>query len=254
MSRTPLVSATTEAESRQFMQTVREEIARRRISRDQLAVQARISLSTLDKALSGERPLTLATRIRLEDALGLSMDTEGAAPTVTSAPAIAPSDLGAYSQQAADWLAGEYVTLRPSFDTEGAIYAYRTRIEWHNERAQFVFSEHDRLFGAYAQRGCVSIPSRSGFLYLYTNEQGQMRLAIFNRPAITGELYGVMAGLRSVAGGNLSPVATHIALVPIASFGTPAFGVFSPSNEAHGMYAPYLEKLAAGNLVDMLGF
>jgi len=51
---------------------VREEIARRRISRQLLADEARISLSTLEKALSGHRPFTLATIIRLEQAMGVA--------------------------------------------------------------------------------------------------------------------------------------------------------------------------------------
>lgn len=42
---------------------VREELARRRISRQQLADDARISISTLEKALAGRRPFTLATKI-----------------------------------------------------------------------------------------------------------------------------------------------------------------------------------------------
>jgi transcriptional regulator with XRE-family HTH domain len=51
---------------------VREELARRRLSRQALADLARISISTLEKALAGRRPFTLATTIRLEEALGAS--------------------------------------------------------------------------------------------------------------------------------------------------------------------------------------
>ncbi len=52
---------------------VREELARRRLSRQWLADQSRVSLSTLEKALSGRRPFTLATVVRLEDALGTDL-------------------------------------------------------------------------------------------------------------------------------------------------------------------------------------
>ncbi|HEX6661809.1 MAG TPA: hypothetical protein VF067_08080, partial [Sphingomicrobium sp.] len=45
---------------------VREELARRRLSRQWLADQARVSLSTLEKALVGSRPFTLTTVVRLE--------------------------------------------------------------------------------------------------------------------------------------------------------------------------------------------
>ncbi|PJI51893.1 transcriptional regulator, partial [Methylobacterium radiotolerans] len=50
-----------EAQSRAIAQTVREALARRRISRQTLAEEARISISTLEKALAGRRPFTLAT-------------------------------------------------------------------------------------------------------------------------------------------------------------------------------------------------
>ena len=60
-------------QSRSVAAIVREELARRRISRQHLAEMAKISISTLEKALSGRRPFTLATTIRLEQALGVSL-------------------------------------------------------------------------------------------------------------------------------------------------------------------------------------
>lgn len=60
-------------QSREIAETIREELARRRISRQALAEQAKLSLSTLEKALGGRRPFTLATTVRLEQALGVSL-------------------------------------------------------------------------------------------------------------------------------------------------------------------------------------
>src|SRR5438270_13851821 len=60
-------------QSRQIAETIREEIALRRVSRQTLAEQAKLSLSTLEKVLSGRRPFTLATTVRLEQALGVSL-------------------------------------------------------------------------------------------------------------------------------------------------------------------------------------
>src|ERR1044072_4555835 len=60
-------------QSRQIADTIREEIARRRISRQSLAELAKLSLSTLEKVLGGRRPFTLATTVRLEQALGVSL-------------------------------------------------------------------------------------------------------------------------------------------------------------------------------------
>ena len=60
-------------QSREIAETIREELARRRISRQALAEQAKLSLSTLEKVLGGRRPFTLATTVRLEQALGVSL-------------------------------------------------------------------------------------------------------------------------------------------------------------------------------------
>jgi transcriptional regulator with XRE-family HTH domain len=60
-------------QSRQIAVLTREEIARRRMSRQQLADKAKLSLSTLEKVLGGRRPLTLATAVRVEEALGVSL-------------------------------------------------------------------------------------------------------------------------------------------------------------------------------------
>jgi transcriptional regulator with XRE-family HTH domain len=57
-------------ENRLIGNQIREELARRRLSRQHLADKAKISLSTLEKALTGSRPFTLATVVRIE-AFGL---------------------------------------------------------------------------------------------------------------------------------------------------------------------------------------
>src|ERR1700674_656216 len=101
-------------QSLQVAETIREEIARRRISRQTLAEQAKLSLSTLEKVLGGRRPFTLATTVRLEQALGVSLRKAPDGPAAI-APAngdIAPDGLGAYSRRAVMWIEGTYVTVR----------------------------------------------------------------------------------------------------------------------------------------------
>jgi transcriptional regulator with XRE-family HTH domain len=117
-------------QGRQIAALIREEIARRRMSRQQLADKAKLSLSTLEKVLGGRRPLTLATAVRVEEALGVSLRRN--APDADTPPkdGVAPDGLGAYSRRGALWLEGVYVTVRPSFGEKGAIYAYRTEILW----------------------------------------------------------------------------------------------------------------------------
>ena len=59
-------------ENRAISGLIREELAKRRLTRAGLAETAKLSLSTLEKAMSGQRPFTLATVVRLESALGIS--------------------------------------------------------------------------------------------------------------------------------------------------------------------------------------
>src|ERR1700761_7420566 len=101
-------SELSDEQSRQVADLIREEIARRRISRQALAEQAKLSLSTLEKALGGRRPFTLATIVRLEQALGVSL--RKAPSALVAAPVgngdVAPDSLGAYARRAVSWIEG----------------------------------------------------------------------------------------------------------------------------------------------------
>ena len=121
-----------QSESRATARIVREELAKRRISRQRLADQAKISISTLEKALSGSRPFTLATLVRLEAALRIPLRPATHDETVS-----APQALGAYSRAAVKWLEGDYLTLRPSFEVPDTIYAYRIEIFWDASHLAF---------------------------------------------------------------------------------------------------------------------
>ncbi|HEX5183636.1 MAG TPA: transcriptional regulator [Allosphingosinicella sp.] len=223
-----------EQEQQSFVRQVREALARRRLTRQWLAYEARISLSTLEKALSGERPLTLATRLRVEAALGIGSAAGAPPPPAPAAAAdVAPPELGAYSRRAVAWMEGDYLTLRPSFATEGAVFAYRTMVEWSDAASGLVFAESERVDAAYAQHGLVSMPHQSGHVYLVTNETGQYRIAILDRPGIDGVLNGVLLTLQSRRGAQLVPVATPLALVPLRRWPDPVFGLIEQGHPQH---------------------
>src|SRR5215203_3895047 len=78
---------------------VREELARRRLSRQWLADEAKVSLSTLEKALAGSRPFTLSTVVRLEDALGTNL-RDARRPAAPPIGMFAPESMGAYARPA----------------------------------------------------------------------------------------------------------------------------------------------------------
>jgi transcriptional regulator with XRE-family HTH domain len=239
----------TEEQSRKVAAAIREELARRRISRQQLAEQAKLSLSTLEKALGGRRPFTLATTVRIEQALGVSLRKALDAPAPaeartqpTAAGDVAPDALGAYSRRAVAWLEGSYVTLRPSFGERGAIYAYCTEISWDTAASCLAFRERERSDAAYAQFGEVAVPNQSGHIYLVTNRHGQHRLITVSRPTITGEMYGILTTLLSGRGSALTPIAAPIALLPIATVAEPTFGRIGADDPNYVAYRKHLQK------------
>jgi transcriptional regulator with XRE-family HTH domain len=212
----------TAEDSQSVAAIIREELARRRITRQYLADHAKISLSTLEKALSGQRPLTLATVIRLETALAIKLRKPAMDHAAQRLPDVAPDTLGSYARPAVSWIEGDYLTLRPSFSTAGAIYAYRTSISWSDERDHLIFREAERLDTAFTQEGDVSIPHQSGYVYLVTNKGGQYRLIIVTRPTIAGDMFGILSTLQSGRGAHLVPVSCPIVMTPLkegAGFG-----------------------------------
>jgi transcriptional regulator with XRE-family HTH domain len=232
-------------QSRQVAELVREEIARRRMSRQWLADQAKLSLSTLEKALGGRRPFTLATIVRLEQALGVPLRKAAAAAPASAMPSgteIAPDALGAYSRRAVAFIEGTYVTLRPSFGDKDAIYAYQTVIAWDATASSLLFHEGERLDAAFTQYGEVAVPNQSGFIYLVTNRHGQHRLITVSRPTITGEMYGIIMTLLAGRGSQLTPIAAPIAFLPAKSVQHPTVGRIASADTNYGLYREYLRR------------
>ena len=232
-------------QSRQIADTIREEIARRRMSRQSLAELAKLSLSTLEKVLGGRRPFTLATTVRLEQALGVSLRKAEETPPASVAAVngeVAPDGLGAYSRRAVAWIEGTYVTVRPSFGEKGAIFAYRTEIAWDTAASSLVFRESDRQDAAYTQFGEVAVPNQSGHIYLVTNRHGQHRLITVARLAISGEMYGIITTLLAGRGSSLTPIAAPIAYLPIKMVANPTFGRVSPDDPNHAQYRQHLRR------------
>lgn len=231
-------------QSRQIADTIREEIARRRISRQSLAELAKLSLSTLEKVLGGRRPFTLATTVRLEQALGVSLRkaAEAAAPVAAVNGEVAPDGLGAYSRRAVAWIEGTYVTVRPSFGDRDAVFAYRTEISWDDAASSLVFHESERQDAAFTQFGEVAVPNQSGHIYLVTNRHGQHRLITVARLAISGEMYGIITTLLAGRGSLLTPIAAPIAYLPVQMVDNPTFGRISAGDPHYARYRQHLRR------------
>lgn len=206
---------------------------------------AKVSLSSLEKLLSGQRTPTEQTLIRLEQALDIKLRHEAA-----GAGQIAPAWLGSYSRAAVRWMEGAYLTLRPSSSGSGSIYAYVTEVQWDAPQSCLAFRERERLDGDYAQFGTVSVPHQTGHIYLVTSRHGQYRLAILCRPLIKGEMFGVLTTLQTGRGSQLMPVAVPLALVPLRS--GDALGRIVPGAPRHPHYAEILERCIAEDFARLL--
>jgi transcriptional regulator with XRE-family HTH domain len=225
---------------------VREEMARRRITRQYLADLAKISLSTLEKSLSGQRGFSLATIVRIEEALGVRLrGVEPPHPMTEAAAALvrtAPPELGAYARRSVTWLEGAYQTLRPSLSNPGAIYAYKTIIAWDEQAGCLAFSESERQDASYRQQGVVSLSHLSGHVYLITKSEGQFRLVIASRPAANGAMYGLIASLAAGKGAHLMPFSAPIAFLPIRE-GEAIFGLIAKGEDRHPALKLHLDRV-----------
>jgi len=240
------------ADAGPLAERIREELARRRVKRQWLADSAKISLSTLEKGLAGQRQFTNATLVRIEAALGIALRVRPR--SYDEAPGgVAPTELGAYARAAVRWIERDYLTIRPAFGTDNALYAYRTTIGWDEAVSHLVFHESDRADAAYTQHGDVALPHQSGQVYLVTRESGQFRLAILSRPTIAGALCGVLSTLQAAGGARLVPVACPIVLLPIAPGATPAFGLVRAGEEGYPALAAALATVETEGFARLIG-
>ena len=231
-------------EARTLSLRVREELARRRMTRQALADAAKISISTLEKVLAGRRTFTLATIVRLEEGLGAKLlpSAAGNGASAREPSGTAPDALGSYNRTYVKALEGSYLTIRPSFGEKNALYAYRTDIQWNDAADRLDFREGERVDQDYTQFGSVAVPHQSGHIYLVTNRHGQHRLIVVARPTLKGEMHGLLTTLQSGKGSHLSPVATPIVLVLLKAGEKVAYGRIGPGHAAHARYSALLKR------------
>lgn len=227
---------------------IREELARRRMSRASLAADAKISLSSLEKGLSGQREFTEQTLVRLEEALGISLRRKHSMASI-----VAPDSLGSYSRPAVNWIEGNYLTVRPSTTRPGAVYSYSLEIMWNETDGHLSFIEKARLDTAYTQSGQIAIPHQTGHIYFVTNRHGQHRLMLMQRHGKTGEMFGLLLTLQQGKGPHLMPVSMPVALIPFRNLPeAPSFGTISENHSAHTALKNYLDRCINGGFAMMM--
>jgi transcriptional regulator with XRE-family HTH domain len=225
--------------------TIKEALARHRMSRAKLAADAKISLSALEKGLSGQRSFSDSAVVRLEDVLGVSLRAQQAAT--------APDELGGYARPTVSWLEGNYLTIRPANRKQGGLFTYTTIIDWDEKRSCLVFNERARLDRAYAQKGDVAVPHQTGHIYFSTNRHGQHRLMIMQRRTVSGEMFGILLTLQQDKGASLLPVTMPVAMVPMANLKEPPFlGVVGEQHARYDEYAMALRRVEADGFAQVM--
>ncbi len=225
-------------DAEQVADRVREELARRRMSRQTLADKAKVSLSTLEKALAGTRPFTLATVIRIEEVFGIRLRAEDAAAHNME---LAPDYLGSYSHLGVKWVEGRYLVIRPSFSVPEDVFVYEIEISWNSEAGYLIFSESQRVDANFQQSGRVSMPALSGHIYLVTNDGGQYRTMVLGRPDIEGRLFGILTSLQVGHGSQLVPVSCPVALARRDKFPDISMGQIKPDMPHHAEYRAIID-------------
>jgi hypothetical protein len=86
------------------------------------------------------------------------------------------------------------------------------------------------------------VPNQSGHIYLVTNRHGQYRLITLARPAISGEMYGIITTLLAGRGALLTPIAAPIAYLPIKMVASPTFGRVAADDANYAQYREHLRK------------
>src|SRR5204862_6228003 len=120
-----------------------------------------------------------------------------------------------------------------------------TEICWDDIFSSLIFRESERVDADYAQQGLVSVPNQSGFIYFVTNRQGQYRLVIMSRVAISGEMFGIMTTLQSGRGAELTPVSVPIAYVPVKPQVPAEYGRIASDHACYARYRAYLKRTLA---------
>lgn len=237
----------------QIINRIREELAHRRMSRQALADAAGISISTLEKTMSRHRPMTLATLVKLEDALGITlMQREQARTEPGELAQVAPASMGSYSRTAVKWIEGQYLTLRPSFTGDGSIFAYATRIYWDENQGHLLFVESERTDSWFEQTGHVTISNVSGHVYLVTNSDGQYRTLTLGRAPKYNALMGILSTLAMAQGSHGMPMACPIVLMQIDEDEKPTLGKFTSGDEGYARHREMLDYAVAAEFVHFL--
>lgn len=216
-----------------------------KIKREEFCHRAGISPATLNKCMTGKMKFSDKTINKIQAIIGVQDNTK-------ADELDGYRNYGGYSKIQAKKFVGSYLTFRPSFSEEKAIFSYITDINWSDERGALEFSEKDRRDSEHSQRGFISIPQETNFIYFIVNYIGQYRMSVCRRNAISGEIYGLINTLRIVDNWALVPVTTYIHMIPYESCEHKITGVINSDDKNYQYFSKKLERTQTKKLAQLI--
>jgi len=240
----------TEGRHQAALALIKTAMIEKKLTQAELADAADCHEKTIQNLLSG-RSVRDQTLFDVCMVLGLDFDTvKGAWEGVAAHEGlqgngaqgrVAPVYMGAYSRDAVDHYLGTYLTLRPSFSTQGGIMAYRTDIIWDDEWPSLVFQERDRPDKPFLHRGRLYIPASSMFIHLVSLTKGAMRMVMVSQLDIGGNMRGLITTLHKQRA-LFVPVSAPIVYVKRENFAETDLGEIQPGHASHPAYQQLLEE------------
>ncbi len=180
---------------------MRDELQRQRLSQKQLADRAKLSASTVYRALRGD--FSDKTLKSIEKALNAQFSQEKIANEKFS-----DRTYGAYSREVYSHYEGYYKCIRPLFTKDDQVIVYYMHTYWSEEENCFLFSE---INDSYSHSGKIFIPPNVPFLHFLTCETGSLRLiTACHLPGNLNILRGIVLTLAHPSRMDFLPAAAEI--------------------------------------------
>lgn len=221
----------------------------KKLTQAELADASDCHEKTIQNLLAG-KPVRDQTLFDVCMVLGLDFDKvkRGWKPDLRNAPGpepepsrAAPVYMGAYTRDGVDHYVGSYLTVRPSFQTPGAIMAYRTDISWDDEWPSLLFQERDRPDKPFMHRGRLYIPTSSMYIHLVSLTKGAMRMIMVTQIDPMGAMRGLITTLHKQRS-HFVPVSAPIIYLKRETFADAELGVIAPQHQCFGEYQQLLTE------------
>lgn len=204
-------------------------------------IRADLSESTVNKLFQGV--FTDRTLTKVDAILGTSFSGRNDKDRASGEKA--HRDLGAYTFEAASYLQGDYLCVRPSFGNPANLSAYIIHIAWDRAKTCLVFEERARADSKYVQSGIVYIPWGTPFFNLVTVDVGNVRTVLLSLPDDDGVARGLMTTVQNPKGMIYIPTAVPVFLRRLNAEKEPELGVISPAGASYVEHAKMLARIVA---------